>query len=284
MDSKELKKAQEAIEMLRELDLPIGEEQQKALFELEKKYLEKEVLPSAMDDMRKKVGDLKSTFLVTLSYSETGGLQLQGITPQKVAAKEAIPGEETSDGEYLGIDPESGKKVYVKVTTYGLLAQIGESNSNEKPKFARLRRGTSLEDVTLNDVLKLFQFPRTLGFFEGVDVVVGIGPYGPYVKHKENYYNLSREDDPSTIEYDRAVEIIKTKRDLGIGAVVLEFEQDPNLRVINGRFGPYIKYKKINYKIPKHLTPSLLTYEDCLAIMKDPANEAQKWTPRKKSK
>jgi len=282
MDS-ELKKAHEAIAMLRELDLPIGEEQQKALFELEKKYLEKEVLPSAMDDMRKKVGDLKSTFLVTLSYSEKGGLQLQGITPQKVAVKEAIPGEETSDGEYLGIDPESGKKVYVKVTTYGLLAQIGESNSNEKPKFARLRRGTSLEDVTLNDVLKLFQFPRTLGFFEGVDVVVGIGPYGPYVKHKENYYNLSREDDPSTIEYDRAVEIIKTKRDLGIGAVVLEFEQDPNLRVINGRFGPYIKYKKTNYKIPKHLTPSLLTYEDCLAIMKDPANEAQKWTPSKKS-
>ena len=106
----ELKKAHEAIAMLRELDLPIGEEQQKALFELEKKYLEKEVLPSAMDDMRKKVGDLKSTFLVTLSYSETGGLQLQGITPQKVAAKEATPGEETSDGEYLGIDPESGKR------------------------------------------------------------------------------------------------------------------------------------------------------------------------------
>lgn len=282
MDS-ELKKAQEAIAMLRELDLPIGEEQQKALFELEKNYLEKEVLPSAMEVMRKKVSNLKSTFLVTLSYSEKGGLQLQGIKPQKVEVKEAAPGEETSDGEYLGIDPKSGKKVYVKVTAYGLLAQIGESNSNEKPKFARLRRGTSLEDVTLNEVIKLFQFPRTLGFFEGVDVVVGIGPYGPYVKHKDNYYNLSREDDPSTIEYNRAVEIIKTKRDLGIGAIVLEFEQDPNLRVINGRFGPYIKYKKTNYKIPKNMTPSLLTYEDCLAIMNDPANEAQKWTPRKKN-
>lgn len=269
--------------MLRELDLPIGEEQQKALFELEKKYLEKEVLPSAMDDMRKKVGGLKSTFLVTLSYSEKGGLQLQGIKPQKVEVKEAAPGEETSEGEFLGIDPESGKKVYVKVTTYGLLAQLGDSGSKERPKHVRLRRGTNLEDVTLNDVLKLFKFPRTLGFFEGVEVMVGIGPYGPYVKHKENYYNLSREDDPATIAYDRAVEIIKMKRELGIGAVILEFEQDPNLQVINGRFGPYIKYLKTNYKIPKHMTPSLLTFEDCMAIMSDPANESQKWTTKKKS-
>ena len=282
MDS-ELKKAQEAIAMLRELDLPIGEEQQKALFELEKKYLEKEVLPSAMDAIRKKVSDLKSTFLVTLSYSEKEGLQLQGIKPQKVEVKEATPGAETSDGEYLGIDPESGKKVYVKVTTYGLLAQLGDSGSKERPKYVRLRRGTNLEDVTLNDVLRLFKFPRTLGFFEGVEVTVGIGPYGPYVKHKENYYNLSREDDPATIAYDRAVEIIKTKRELGIGAVILEFEQDPNLQVINGRFGPYIKYLKTNYKIPKHMTPSLLTFEDCMVIMSDPANESQKWTTKKKS-
>lgn len=278
-----MKKAHEAIEMLAKLDLPIGEEQCRALIELEKEYLEKEVLPSAMEAIRPMIGELKTPFLIKLKYSEKSGLQLEGIEAQKDEAKEAVIGEDTEEGRYLGVDPESGKKVYVKVTTYGLLAQLGDSISNEKPKYVRLKRGISLDEVTLDDVLKLFTFPRTLGYFEGIDVVVGIGPYGPYVKHKENYYNLSREDDPSTIEYDRAIEIIKTKRDLGIGAVVLEFEQDPNMRVINGRFGPYIKYKKTNYKIPRHLTPSMLTYEDCLAIMKAPAKEAQKWTARKKS-
>lgn len=283
MKTEELKKAHEAFEMLQKLDLPIGEEQRSTLMELEKAYLEKEVLPSVIEAIRPMFVDLKTSFQVMLKYSEKDGLLLGSVEAQKEEAKEVIPGNDTNEGRYLGVDPESGEKVYVKVTTYGLLAQLGDSKSNKKPKYVRLKRGTSLEDVTLNDLLTLFKFPRSLGFFEGLDVIVGIGPYGPYVKHDEKYYNLTREDDPNTIEYDRAVEIILTKRELGIGAVILEFEQDPNIRVINGRFGPYIKYKKINYKIPKHLTPSLLTYEDCLAIMNDPANEAQKWTPRKQS-
>lgn len=283
MKSEELKKAQEAIEMLQKLDLPISEEQRRTLMELEKAYLEKEVLPAVIENIRPMFVDMKTSFQVILKYSEKDGLQLESIEEQKEEAKEVIPGNDTEEGRYLGVDPESGEKVYVKVTTYGLLAQLGDSTHDKKPKYVRLKRGTSLDDVTLSDVLTQFKFPRSLGFFEGLDVLVGIGPYGPYVKHNEKYYNLSREDDPNTIEYDRAVEIILTKRELGIGAVILEFEQDPNIRVINGRFGPYIKYGKTNYKIPKHLTPSLLTYEDCLAIMKDPANEAQKWTPRKKS-
>ena len=112
--------------------------------------------------------------------------------------------------------------------------------------------------------------------------MVGIGPYGPYVKHNDRYYNLSREDNPQTISYERALEIVKTKRELGIGEVILEFENDPDIRVINGRFGPYIKYKKANYKVPRQMTPSLLSYEDCLAIINDPANAAQKWVPRNK--
>ena len=213
---------------------------------------------------------------------EKDGLLLEGVEAQKEAAEEAIPGNDTDEGRYLGVDSESGEKVYVKVTSYGLLAQLGDSTHDKKPKYVRLKRGTSLDDVTLSDVLTLFKFPRSLGFFEGIDVLVGIGPYGPYVKHNEKYYNLSREDDPNTIKYDRAVEIILTKRELGIGAVILEFEQDPNIRVINGRFGPYIKYKKANYKIPRSQTPSTLSYEDCLAIINDPANAAQKWVPRNK--
>lgn len=282
MKTEELKKAHEAIEMLKKLDLPIGEEQRSPLMELEKAYLEKEVLPSAIEAIRPMFVDLKTSFQVTLKYSEKDGLLLEGVEAQKEAAKEAIPGNDTDEGRYLGVDSESGEKVHVKVTSYGLLAQLGDSAHDKKPKYVRLKRGTSLDDVTLSDVLTLFKFPRNLGFFEGFDVLVGVGPYGPYVKHNEKYYNLSREDDPNTIEYDRAVEIILTKRELGIGAVILEFEQDPNIRVINGRFGPYIKYKKNNYKVPRQMTPSLLSYEDCLAIIKDPANAAQKWVPRNK--
>ena len=282
MKTEELKKAHEAIEMLKKLDLPIGEEQRSTLMELEKAYLEKEVLPSAIEAIRPMFVDLKTSFQVTLKYSEKDGLLLEGVEAQKEATKEAIPGNDTDEGRYLGVDPESGEKVFVKVTSYVLLAQLGDSTHDKKPKYVRLKRGTSLDDVTLSDVLTLFKFPRNLGFFEGFDVLVGIGLYGPYVKHNEKYYNLSREDDPNTIEYDRAVEIILTKRELGIGAVILEFEQDPNIRVINGRFGPYIKYKKNNYKVPRQMTPSLLSYEDCLAIIKDPANAAQKWVPRNK--
>lgn len=282
MKSEELKKAQEAIEMLQKLDLPIGEEQRRTLMGLEKAYLEKEVFPAVIETIRPMFVNLKTSFQVTLKYSEKDGLQLESIEKQKEEAKEAIPGNDTEEGRYLGADPESGEKVYVKVTTYGLLAQLGDSTHDKKPKYVRLKRGTSLDDVTLSDVLTLFKFPRSLGFFEGLDVLVGIGPYGPYVKHNEKYYNLSREDDPNTIEYDRAVEIILTKRELGIGAVILEFEQEPNMRVINGRFGPYIKYKKANYKIPRSLTPSSLSFEDCLAIINDPANAAQKWVPRNK--
>lgn len=283
MKSEELKKAHEAIEMLRKLDLPIGEEQQQTLIELEKDYLEKDVLPSAIEAMRSMVCGLKNPFLVTFKYSEKDGLQLETVEVQKDEANEVAIGEDTNEGRYFGVDPESGKKVFVKVTPYGLLAQMGSSNSNEKPKYVRLRQGTSLDDVTLSDVLTLFKFPRKLGYYEGVDMLVGIGPYGPYIKHSNKYYNLTREDDPYTIEYDRAVEIILMKRELGIGAVILEFEQDPNLRVINGRFGPYIKYKNANYKIPKHLKPSLLTHEDCMDIIKDTSNLAQKWVPKKKS-
>ena len=282
MKTEELKKAQEAIEMLQKLDLPIGEEQRRTLKELEKAYLEKEVLPAVIKTIRPMFDDLKTSFQVTLKYSEKDGLLLEGVEAQKEAAEEAIPGNDTDEGRYLGVDPESGEKVYVKVTSYGLLAQLGDSNHDKKPKYVRLKRGTSLDDVTLSDVLMLFKFPRSLGFFEGIDVLVGIGPYGPYVKHNEKYYNLSREDDPNTIKYDRAIEIILTKRELGIGAVILEFEQDPNIRVINGRFGPYIKYKKANYKIPRSQTPSTLSYEDCLAIINDPANAAQKWVSRNK--
>ena len=287
MDSKELKKAQEAIDMLQQLNLPIGEQQLEALALLEKEYLEKEVLPSIMEGMRSKVSGLKTTFLVTVKYSEKDGLKLESVEAQKEEtpkdkSDDSAAVKDTDESRYLGVDPESGNKVYVKITKRGLLAQLGELNAHEKPKFARLRRGTDIDEVTLEEVLAIFKFPRTVGFFEGKEVVVGIGPFGPYVKHNEKYYNLSREDNPHTISYERALEIVKTKRELGIGEVILEFENDPDIRVINGRFGPYIKYKKANYKIPRNLTPSLLTYEDCLAIIRDPANAAQKWVPRNK--
>lgn len=287
MDSKELKKAQEAIDMLQQLNLPVGEQQLEALAAMEKEYLEKEVLPSVMEGMRSKVSGLKTTFHVSVKYSEKDGLQLESVEAQKDEtpkdkAEDLAAVKDTDESRYLGVDPESGNKVYVKITKRGILAQLGELNAPEKPKFARLRRGTDIDEVTLEEVLSIFKFPRIVGFFEGKEVVIGIGPYGPYVKHNEKYYNLSREDNPHTISYERSLEIIRTKRELGIGEVILEFENDPDLRVVNGRFGPYIKYRKANYKIPRGLNPALLSYRDCIAIINNPENESQKWTNRKK--
>lgn len=284
MDTDNLKQAQEAIEMLKQLNLPIADKQLENLASLEKEYLETEVLPSVLEDMRPKVNDLKTTFFMTIKYSEKEGLRLVRVESRKEKVKKeaTVPGEVTSDGRYLGIDPESGKKVFVKVTAMGLLAQIGEINSPERPRLARLRRGMELEDVTLEDVLMVFKFPRNLGFFEGSDVAVGIGPYGPYVKHAGKYYNLSRNDDTNTITCERAIEIITTKRELKLGDDIVVFENDPNLRVINGRFGPFIKYNGNNYKIPKQYKPSLLTYEECMDIVSNPENKSQKWIPRNK--
>ena len=187
-----------------------------------------------------------------------------------------------SGEKMLGIDPATGKKVYVKVGRFGPVAQIGDTESDEKPRFAGLKKDMSIESVTLEEVLKLFDFPRILGEYEGKEITVAVGRFGPYIRHDNKFYSLAKTDNPALVEYDRAVEIINEKRQKDLDNIILTFDQDPDLRVLNGRFGPYITYKKSNYKIPKGTEPSTLSYEDCMAIVEDPKNAPKKKVVKKK--
>jgi len=187
-----------------------------------------------------------------------------------------------SGEKMLGIDPATGKKVYVKVGRFGPVAQIGDTESEEKPRFAGLKKDMSIESVTLEEVLKLFDFPRSLGEYEGKEITVAVGRFGPYVKHDNKFYSLAKTDNPALVEYDRAVEIINEKRQKDLNNIIRSFDQDPEMQVLNGRFGPYIAYKKNNYKIPKGTEPSTLTYEQCLSIVEDPKNAPKKKVVKKK--
>ena len=187
-----------------------------------------------------------------------------------------------SGEKLLGIDPATGKNVYVKVGRFGPVAQIGDTDSEEKPRFAGLKKDMSIEDVTLEEVLKLFDFPRSLGEYEGKEMTVAGGRFGPYVKHDNKFYSLAKTDNPALIEYDRAVEIINEKRQKDQNSVLRTFDNDPDLRVLDGRYGPYIVYKKANYKIPKGTDPTTLSYEECMAIVSDPKNAPKKKSLKKK--
>ena len=187
-----------------------------------------------------------------------------------------------SGEKLLGTDPATGKKVYVKVGRFGPVAQIGDTEADEKPRFAGLKKDMSIEKVTLEEVLKLFEFPRTLGEFEGKEITVAVGRFGPYIRHDNKFYSLAKTDNPALVEYNRAVQIIEEKREKDLNNILLTFDEDPDLRVLNGRYGPYIVYKKSNFKIPKDSEPTKLTYADCMAIIEDPKNAPKKKGSRKK--
>lgn len=173
----------------------------------------------------------------------------------------------------LGIDPASGKKVFVKIGRFGPVAQIGETDSDEKPRFAGLRKDQHIETVTLDDVLGLFAFPRELGMFEDADVQVAIGRFGPYIKHKSLFVSIPKTDSPSEISLERAIELIEAKRNAEVNKTVAVFKDE--MKVLRGRFGIYISYKNANYKIPKTYDSEHLTYDDCLKIVANPENASK---------
>ncbi len=184
----------------------------------------------------------------------------------------------TKPERLLGTDPASGKPVYTRLARFGAVAQIGETNGEEKPRYAQLRVGQNIESITLEEALELFKLPRTIGTFEDKDVVVSTGRFGPYVLHHSKFYSLRRGvDDPYTIELDRAIELINEKREKDKNKVISVFKEDKDLSVLNGRWGPYISYKKENYKIPKGTDPKALNYDDCMKIVAEaPAKKKKK--------
>ncbi len=169
----------------------------------------------------------------------------------------------------LGVDPKSGKNVYAKLGKFGAYIQIGENpddNGGEKPKFASMRQGQFIENITLADALELMKMPRDMGLFEEKPVVVNIGRFGPYVLHDKKFVSIPKEEDPYLITPERAIELIEAKRVSDANKLIKAFDTNPDIQVLNGRFGPYIKAGKKNVKIPKGRVPEELTLEECVEL------------------
>ncbi len=185
--------------------------------------------------------------------------------------------ERASGERVLGTDPKSGKEILVRVGRFGPIAQIGRNTEAEKAKFASLRTGQMLETISLEDALDLFKLPRVSGNFEEKEMIISIGRFGPYIRHDGKFYSIPKTDDPLIISQDRSIEIIAAKREVEANKIIKIFPQDENVQVLNGRYGPYIKYHSQNVKIPKDKIPSSLTFEECKELaQKDAANPDSK--------
>ena len=185
--------------------------------------------------------------------------------------------DRASGERYLGEDPKTGKKIIVRIGRYGPMAQIGDSDAEEKPKYAGLLPNQSIETITLEEVLDLFKLPRVLGEFEGKEVKANIGRFGPYVQHGGSFVSL-KEDDPMEVSLDKAIELIKLKREEDAKKLIKEFPEK-EIQILNGRWGPFMKIGKKNFKLPKDVEPEKLTLEQCLEIAD---NQPKKTVKRKK--
>ncbi|WP_448699142.1 type I DNA topoisomerase [Mucilaginibacter sp. AW1-3] len=196
---------------------------------------------------------------------------------------------ETADrangGRDLGIDPQSGKMVSVRIGRYGPFVQIGESETKdkseaqEKPLYASLRNGQMMETITLEEAMELFKLPKKVGFYEDKDMTVAIGKFGPYIRHNSAFYSLPKELDPHDVTEAQAIEIIEAKRKRDAERLIKTFDEDADVKILNGRWGPYIEFGKLNLKIPKDKDAASLTYADCKALA-DIAEKEPKKTGR----
>jgi DNA topoisomerase I len=185
--------------------------------------------------------------------------------------------DRASGERILGNDPKSGKPVIARIGRYGPMVQIGEASDEEKPQFAKLRSGQSIQSIELEEAMELFKLPRTLGDFEGKTVVASVGRFGPFVRHDGVFVSL-KEHDPLDIDLETAVELIKAKAEAARKALIHEFDHDPTIKVVVGRYGPYFSIGKDNYKLPKGEDAQQLTLERCLEIAKEgkPTNKAKR--------
>ncbi len=200
--------------------------------------------------------------------------------------EETLEKSERSTGErMLGTDPKTGKPVSVRIGRFGPMAQLGSSDEEEKPRYAPLTKEQHIETITFEEALKLFDLPRELGTYEDKKVVVGIGRFGPYVRHDGKFASLKKGiDDPLTIDLNRAIELIEEKRERDNKKTIKTFEQDKDLQILRGRWGPYISYQKKNFKIPKDKDAEALTYEDCLKLIDEGDKSKKSKTTQTKAK
>jgi len=182
----------------------------------------------------------------------------------------------------IGVDPVSGKNIYARIGRYGPLVQIGENDDEEK-KFANLRKGFTIETIMLDDALELFKLPKSLGNYEDKEMIVGVGRFGPYVRHNSKFYSIPKGNEPLDYSFEDAINLIEEKRKAERERLIKSFAENPDLQILNGRFGPYISLGKENYKIPKDKEPTSLTFEECMEIISVPKSEKSIRFKRKKS-
>ena len=205
-----------------------------------------------------------------------------------VEATAAVKTEHKVGERELGIDPKSGNPVFVKIGRYGPVVQIGAAHADDKeapkPQFASLMKGQSIDTITLEEALKLFDLPRTVGEYEGKVMVASVGRFGPFIRHDGKFVSIPKDLNPLTITAEEAIALIEGKRVKDEQRFIKKFEEDPEMEILKGRFGPYISYQKANYRIPKTVTdPTVLTLEDCKKIIAEAGEKpAAKKTTRKK--
>ena len=168
----------------------------------------------------------------------------------------------------LGEEPGTGKTVSVKIGRFGPVVQIGTVDDEEKPRFAQMKNGQSMETITLEEALELFKLPRTIGEYEGKTVSVGIGRFGPYIQHNKVYVSLPKTLDPMKVTLEEAEQLILEKRAKEAERHIKKFDEEPDMEILNGRYGPYIAYKGNNYKIPKDIVPQDLSLKSCLELVR----------------
>ncbi len=189
-----------------------------------------------------------------------------------INVEETLEHSERATGErVLGTDPKSGKPVIARIGRYGPMVQIGSVDDDEKPRFASLRKDQSITSITFEEAMDLFKLPRKVGQYEDADVSAAVGRFGPYLRHKGSFYSIreSDGDDPLSIEIDRAIEVIEAKRKADREKLIRQFDEDPDMQLLKGRWGPYLKVGKKNFRLPKDVDVESLSYEDCVKIVEE---------------
>ncbi|MEQ8581073.1 MAG: type I DNA topoisomerase [Marinoscillum sp.] len=204
----------------------------------------------------------------------------------KVENTDSLERADISAARELGTDPKTGKNIYARMGKYGAYVQLGESpekEDDEKPQYASLKKGQFLENVTIEEALELFKLPRNLGEFEDKVMTAAIGRFGPYIRHDGKFVSLPKEMDPLTVTEEEAIELILAKREADANKFIKTFDEDPEVQVLNGRYGAYIKFGKKNVKIPKDKVPEELTYAECKELAdKTPEKKGRGGGARKK--
>lgn len=186
--------------------------------------------------------------------------------------EDTIENSERASGErMLGVDPKTGLNVYARIGRYGPMAQIGESDQEEKPKFASLKKDQSIQTITIEEALELFKFPKVIGQYEDVDIKINKGRFGPYVQQAKLFVSIKAEngDTLENMTIERAIELIEEKKEEDRNRIIKSFDEDDTMQLLNGRYGPYLKVGRKNYKLPKDVEPKDLTYDECLHIMEN---------------